>query len=133
MVRQKKSRLNPIAVGCPLEDCLKFLAGAWTPKILYYLQSDPRRFGDLKRDLGSISAKVLSTRLKELEERGVILRRVMPTSPPTVEYSLTDLGQKFHPVLRAIVEVGEELHKRTSKRRSMSVPLRTSEVTRSLS
>jgi DNA-binding HxlR family transcriptional regulator len=97
---------------CPLEDVLKFLAGEWTPKILYYLRGEPRRFGDLKRDLGTVSAKVLTTRLRELEERGVISRRVMPTSPPTVEYSLTTFGEKFHPILEAIIDVGKQLKKR---------------------
>jgi DNA-binding HxlR family transcriptional regulator len=85
------------------------LAGAWTPKILWYLQSEARRFGDLKRDLGRISAKVLTTRLRELENRGVITRTVMHTSPPTVEYALTDLGKQLGPILKAIAEVGKEL------------------------
>lgn len=94
---------------CPLEECLRFLAGAWTTKILWYLGDRPRRFGDLKRDLGTISAKVLTTRLRELEARGVVRRVVKPTSPPTVEYSLTTLGRKFSPVLDSIVEVGQAL------------------------
>src|SRR3954471_16001983 len=98
MIRPKKSRVGPPPAGCPLEDCLGFLGGAWTPKILWYLRAEPRRFGDLKRDLDNISAKVLTTRLRELEERSVITRSVMPTSPPTVEYALTAFGQKFQPV-----------------------------------
>lgn len=112
MVKAKRSRTPPPPAGCPLEDCLGFLAGAWTTKILWYLRDGPRRFGDLRRDLSKVSAKVLTTRLRELEERGVIHREVMPTSPPTVEYSLTAFGHKFQPVLDAIVEVGAELQKR---------------------
>ena len=96
-------------VKCPLENGLAFLSGAWTHKILWYLRNGSRRFGDLKRDLDGVSAKVLSTRLRDLEERGVILRQVNPTSPPTVEYSLTRLGHKFQPVLAAIVDVGDDL------------------------
>jgi DNA-binding HxlR family transcriptional regulator len=91
---------------------LDFLSGAWTTQILWYLRAEPRRFGDLKRDLGKISSKVLTTRLRELEDRGVITRSVMPTSPPTVEYALTPFGHKFQPVLDAIVDVGGELQKR---------------------
>lgn len=121
MTRQKSSRIDPPPPTCPLEDCLRFLAGAWTPKILWYLRDQSRRFGDLKRDLGTVSAKVLTARLRELEERGVVLRTVMPTSPPTVEYSLTPLGVKLQPVLDAIVEVGRELGKKGSKVRSESV------------
>ena len=111
MVRPKPAKAGPPEQDCPLEDCLRFLAGAWTPKILWYLREEPRRFGDLKRDLGTVSAKVLTTRLRELESRGVISRKVIPTSPPTVEYALTPLGQKFQPVLDSIVVVGRELKK----------------------
>jgi len=112
MIRPKRSSVGPPPSECPLEDCLRFLGGAWTTQILWYLRAEPRRFGDLKRDLGKISAKVLTTRLRELEDRDVIARRVMPTSPPTVEYSLTPFGIKFQPVLDAIVDVGSELQKR---------------------
>ncbi len=112
IIRPKRSKIGAPPEGCPLEGCLSFLGGAWTTKILWYLRAEPRRFGDLKRDLGKISAKVLTTRLRELEERGIITRTVMPTSPPTVEYALTSFGMKFQPVLDAIVEVGSELQKR---------------------
>jgi DNA-binding HxlR family transcriptional regulator len=77
--------------------------------------SGARRFGDLKRDLNGVSAKVLTTRLRELEERGVVTRTVLPTSPPTVEYALTDLGHRFQPALLGIAEVGKDLKKRRSK------------------
>lgn len=112
MIKPKRSKVGPPPPGCPLEDCLRFLGGAWTTQILWYLRAEPRRFGDLKRDLGKISSKVLTTRLRELEERGVITRSVMPTSPPTVEYALTPFGMKFQPVLDAIVDVGDELQRR---------------------
>lgn len=122
MVRPKKNSIAAPSNDCPLEECLKFLAGAWTTKILWYLRAEPRRFGDLKRDLAGVSSKVLSTRLRELEERGVLLRKVMPTSPPTVEYSLTLLGHKFAPVLAAIVEVGSELKKTKRPGESEALP-----------
>ena len=115
MIRPKPGKTPPPPEDCPLEDCLKFLSGAWTPKILWYLRDEARRFGDLKRDLGQISAKVLTTRLRELEERGVVTRTVMPTSPPTVEYKLTAFGQKFQPVISVIAEVGGELKKRANR------------------
>jgi DNA-binding HxlR family transcriptional regulator len=109
MIRHRPNKSGPVPVGCPLESSLKLLAGAWTPQILWYLQTEPRRFGDLKRDLGHISAKVLTTRLKELEKRGVVTREVKHTSPPTVEYALTPLGHKLNPVLESIAEVGKEI------------------------
>jgi DNA-binding HxlR family transcriptional regulator len=94
-----------------LESSLKLLAGAWTPQILWYLRVEPRRFGDLKRDLGKVSAKVLTTRLKELEKRGLITREVKHTSPPTVEYALTPLGKKLDPILESIADVGTEIQR----------------------
>jgi DNA-binding HxlR family transcriptional regulator len=122
MIKPKKSSVGPPPAGCPLEEVLSFLAGAWTPKILWYLRAEPRRFGDLKRDLGRISAKVLTTRLRELESRGIVTRSVMPTSPPTVEYALTEFGLRFLPVLEVIAQVGVELQQRTGK---ISVPCDT--------
>lgn len=111
MIRHRPNKSGPAPLGCPLEASLKLLAGEWTPKILWYLKTEPRRFGDLKRDLDGISAKVLTTRLRELEERGLVAREVKPTSPPTVEYSLTVLGRKMNPILEAIAEVGKEIRK----------------------
>jgi DNA-binding HxlR family transcriptional regulator len=109
MIRHRANKSGPVPLECPLEASLKLLAGAWTPKILWYLRSEPRRFGDLKRDLGSVSAKVLTTRLRELEKRGILTRTVMPTSPPTVEYALTHLGHKMGPILEAIATVGKNI------------------------
>jgi DNA-binding HxlR family transcriptional regulator len=111
MIRHRANKSGPPPVGCPLEASLKLLAGAWTPQILWYLRTEARRFGDLKRDLGSISAKVLTTRLKELEKRGLVTREVKPTSPPTVEYALTDLGHKLNPILKTIADVGTEIQR----------------------
>ena len=110
MVRHRPSKSGPAPEGCPLEASLKLLAGEWTPKILWFLRTEPRRFGELKRDLVTVSAKVLTTRLRELEMRGVVTRTVMHTSPPTVEYALTALGKKMGPILDAIAELGKELN-----------------------
>lgn len=65
-----------------------------------------RRFGDLRRDLGAISAKVLTARLRELESHAIVKRSVQTTRPPTVEYSLTENGVLLQPVLDAMVAVG---------------------------
>ena len=111
MVKHRPNKSGPVPQPCPLEHSLKLLAGAWTPQIIWYLQSEPRRFGDLKRDLGKVSAKVLTTRLRELEKKSVIIRNVMHTSPPTVEYSLTELGHKMGPILHTIADLGTEIQK----------------------
>ena len=97
-------------IGCPLTACMKLLGGAWTPNVIWYLREEPRRFSELMADIPGVSPKVFSARLKRLERDGILKRKVMPTSPPTVEYSLTDLGQELTPAIEAIVEVGHKLN-----------------------
>jgi DNA-binding HxlR family transcriptional regulator len=103
----RKSKVLPPA--CPLTECMALLGGAWTPNVIWYLSDGQRRFSELRRDIPSVSAKMLSARLRQLEDKGVIARRVMPTSPPSVEYSLTVLGRELIPAINAIVGVGLRL------------------------
>ena len=93
--------------------CMSLLGGVWTPELIWNLSDGPRRFSELRRAMPEISAKVLSARLKDLEGRGVLSRAVLATTPPSVEYALTDLGEELIPAIRAIVEVGSKLHLRT--------------------
>lgn len=106
-LKRRKSR-TPTPL-CPLSECMSVLGGAWTPNIIWYLSAGPRRFSELRSDIPLVSAKVITQRLRELEERGVVDRTVMPTSPPSVEYMLTEHGREFVPAIRAIVEVGYRL------------------------
>ncbi|WP_299848007.1 helix-turn-helix domain-containing protein [uncultured Roseovarius sp.] len=94
---------------CMLTECMSVIAGAWAPNVIWCLRAGPRRFSELKSDIPPVTSKVLSTRLRELEDRGVILRTVMPTTPPSVEYQLTPLGAELIPALEAVVEVGHKL------------------------
>lgn len=110
-LKVRKSKAPP-PPACPLSACMTLLAGAWTPNIVWALSGGPRRFGELRTDLPVISAKVLTARLRELEENGVVTRTVMPTSPPSVEYALTDLGEELQPVISAIVDVSHRLKQR---------------------
>lgn len=105
----RKNRAVALPPACPVGECMVMLGGAWAPNIIWYLSGGPRRFSELKIDIPGISAKVLSTRLKDMEEKGAIERRIMPTSPPSVEYRLSELGQEFVPAIQAIVEVGYKL------------------------
>ena len=111
-LKMRKSEVAPPPEACPLSTCLSILGGAWAPNIIWYLSGAPRRFSELRADIPGVSAKVLTTRLKELQEHGVIARTVKPTSPPSVEYSLTDLGLELLPAIQAIVEVGKKLKAR---------------------
>ncbi|HSR49445.1 MAG TPA: helix-turn-helix domain-containing protein [Acidobacteriota bacterium] len=109
MIPHRKSRVAPPPSGCPLDACMKLVGGAWTPNIIWYLRVNPRRFMELKSDLAGISAKTLTARLRRMEKDGVVCRQVKPTSPPTVEYSLTELGRRLLPAIEAIAAVGLEL------------------------
>lgn len=109
MLARRKSKVDVPPPQCPLSECLSIIGGQWTPNIIWHLSGGPRRFSELKDDVVGISSKVLTTRLKKLEADGIVHREVVPTSPPTVEYSLTDLGQELKPAIEAIVDVGHRL------------------------
>jgi DNA-binding HxlR family transcriptional regulator len=111
-LKRRKSRVLPPPQACPLLECMSFLGSAWAPSVVWFLSAGPRRFSELRSDIPKVSAKVLSARLRALEGQGVIQRKVMPTSPPTVEYSLTELGREFMPAITAIAEVGFKLKMR---------------------
>lgn len=105
----RKSKVAAPPPACPLTECMSLLRGAWAPNVIWYLSAGPRRFGELRHDIPRISARVLSARLRELEAKGVATRRVLATSPPSAEYTLTDLGHELVPAIKAIVEVGTRL------------------------
>jgi DNA-binding HxlR family transcriptional regulator len=108
-VRVRPSRVKPPPQECPLTECMAFLGGAWTPNVVWYLREGPRRFNELRGDIPGISGKVLSARLQRLVGEGIVTRTVMPTTPPTVEYELTELGRELLPAVDAIVDVGHRL------------------------
>lgn len=117
-MRKNKSPAPP--EPCALTECMMIISGAWAPNVIWHLRSGPRRFSELRADIPPISAKVLSTRLRELEERGVIYRHVRPTSPPSTEYQLSPLGSELIPALEAIVDVGHRLKSVRTKQKSRS-------------
>ncbi len=110
----KMRKNKPVAPPepCMLTECMAVIAGAWAPNVIWSLRAGPRRFSELRADIPPISAKVLSTRLSELEARGVLVRHVRRTSPPSTEYELTGLGAELIPALDAIVQVGHRLKAR---------------------
>lgn len=114
-LKLRKNKVTPPPEECPLGACLNILGGAWAPNIIWYLSEAPRRFSELKSDIPGVSAKMLTQRLKEMQEHGVVARTVKPTSPPSVEYALTDLGLELVPAINAIVAVGQKLKARKQK------------------
>jgi DNA-binding HxlR family transcriptional regulator len=108
-LKVRKNRSLPPPETCALTECMMVIAGAWAPNVIWHLREGPRRFSELRIDIPPVSAKVLSVRLRELEARGVVRRTIQPTSPPSVEYSLTPMGLELIPALDAIVQVGHKL------------------------
>ena len=108
-LKMRKNVAPPPPPGCPMNECMKLLGGAWTPNIVWQLSGGPRRFGELQKDISRISPKMLSARLRSLEDKAVITRTHIPTSPPSVEYALSTLGKELIPVIDAIVRVGTRL------------------------
>jgi DNA-binding HxlR family transcriptional regulator len=88
---------------CPrYEQAIEILGKRWTGLILRILQDGPKRFSEFTECIPGISAKVLTGRMKELEQQGIVRRDVYPETPVRIEYSLTEKGQAMEPVLDAI-------------------------------
>lgn len=90
------------------------ISDRWKVLIIRDLMEGTRRFGELKKSIGTISQKVLTSNLRSMEESGLLTRRVYPEVPPRVEYTLTSTGYSLKPVLDAMVEWGTE-YKRKQK------------------
>lgn len=92
---------------CPVETTVQLIGNKWRPIILRDLLTGTKRFGELKKSVGGISQKVLTANLREMEEKGLVLRRVYPEVPPRVEYDLTELGYSLKPIIDAMWNWGE--------------------------
>lgn len=93
---------------CPFFTTQKILSGKWTILILHLLEGKAVRFNELQRELGTITQATLKKQLKQLEKDGLINRKVYAQIPPKVEYSLTEIGQKFHNVLNELENWGND-------------------------
>ena len=92
----------------PFNAALGLISGKWKMNILYSLsQLGKLRYGEIKSLLANITPHVLSTKLKELEEEGLIKRTVYPEIPPKVEYSITEKGKSLMPILKQICDWGK--------------------------
>ena len=93
--------------ACPVETTLTIISSKWKVLIVRDLLAGTKRFGELQRSVGNVSQKVLTAQLREMEEDGLVDRKVYPEVPPRVEYSLTELGRSLEPVLSALWNWGE--------------------------
>lgn len=93
---------------CPIEQTVKLIANKWRPIIIYYLLDGKKRFNELRRLLPGISQKILTDNLRALEEAQIVKRTVYPEVPVRVEYELTAIGARIHPIIEAMRCWGEE-------------------------
>lgn len=91
---------------CPVETTLLLIGNKWKVLILRDLLDGTKRFGELKRSIGSVSQKVLTQQLRAMESDGLVHREVYAEVPPRVEYSLTELGESLKPILDAMLNWG---------------------------
>lgn len=97
--------------ACPVETTLSLIGDKWKVLVLRELMDATLRFGELKRRVGQVSQKVLTSQLREMEEDGLVHREVYAEVPPRVEYSLTELGMSLAPVLDSLKAWGEGYQK----------------------
>ena len=88
--------------ACPVETTLMLIGDKWKVLILRDLMDGTKRFGELKKSIGTVSQKVLTAQLRDMEEKGLLSRKVYAEVPPRVEYTLTETGYSLKPVLDAM-------------------------------
>lgn len=93
--------------ACPVETTLMLIGDKWKVLILRDLMPGTRRFGELKKSIGSVSQKVLTAQLRDMEANGLVHREVYAEVPPRVEYSLTEVGRSLKPILDAMSTWGQ--------------------------
>lgn len=93
--------------SCPVETTLMLINDKWKVLILRDLMPGTKRFGELRRSIGHVTQKVLTAQLRQMEEQGLLTRKVYAEVPPRVEYTLTELGYSLKPVLDAMWTWGE--------------------------
>jgi len=96
---------------CPVKETANIIDGKWTTQIVRELLGGKKRYSEIQKALNGISPKVLTTRLRMLQQYKLLTRTVYATVPPTTEYELTNLGQKLESVIYAMAEFGVELKK----------------------
>lgn len=94
--------------ACPVETTLTLIGDKWKVLILMDLMPGTKRFGELKKSIDTVSQKVLTAQLRDMEANGLVHREVYAEVPPRVEYSLTELGQSLKPILDAMWNWGED-------------------------
>ena len=101
--------------ACPVETTLLLISNRWKVFILRDLLAGTKRFGALKKSVGNISQKVLTSNLRSMEEDGLLTRQIYPEVPPRVEYTLTKTGLSLAPVLQEMAAWGDKYRRSLKK------------------
>ena len=104
----------PNLPACPVETTLTLISDKWKVLILRDLLTGTKRFGELRKSIGTVSQKVLTSQLRQMEESGLLTRKVYAEVPPRVEYTLTELGYSLRPIMDAMWAWGENYKKQYS-------------------
>ncbi len=104
MANKKKSDLSQ----CPITRTMELIGGKWTLPIIYVLINETKRFKELERSIDGINTRMLVKELKQLENSGIIVRKVFAEVPPRVEYSLTSKGRELKNVLHEMKSWGKK-------------------------
>lgn len=94
--------------GCPVEACFEVIGGKWKGVILFHLLGGTKRFNELLRLIPGITQRMLTRQLRELEDDGIVSRKVYAEVPPKVEYSLTEFGWSLEELLRHLQQWGRD-------------------------
>lgn len=114
-MRQRRYSSYELNSGCGVEACLEVIGGKWKGVILHHLiTGGVLRFNEIQRLKPSLSPRVLTAQLRELEQDGIIVRKVYPVVPPKVEYSLSKVGESLKPLIKTMQEWGDEHLLRTN-------------------
>ena len=104
--------------ACPVETTLTLISDKWKVLILRDLMPGTKRSGELQKSLGTAGQQVLTAQLRQMEESGLLTRKVYPEVPPRVEYTLTELGYSLKPILDAMWSWGEAYKARSGQDRA---------------
>ena len=123
-----KIKLPPVQPGtdhaslCPVRDVLDRIGDRWSLLALLALSHGTLRFSALQRAIGDISKRMLAQTLRALEQDGFVTRKVHPSIPPKVEYTLTELGESLLGKLEPLLQWADQNHARVRKARKAYVP-----------
>ena len=110
--------------ACPVRDVLDRVGDQWSVLIVFCLQQRTLRFGELKKTIPDISARVLTQTLRNLEQDGLVTRHLFPTIPPRVDYTITELGRALASAMKPLLDWATQNHVHIQRSRQKYVQTR---------